>query len=405
MAKQKLTKRVVESIPPDGNRDVVVWDTVLPGFGVRVKSSGTRSYLVQYRNRHGRSKRSTIGQHGRITLDQARKQAKQLFADVGAGNDPVTERRAARDAPTMNQLLDRYITDHVEIHNKARTQAEFKRIVKLHIRPALGSLKAAGVTRQDVDRLHKSLRSTPRLANTVLSVLSKSFNLAELWGMRPDSSNPARLIKRYPERKRARYATDEELRRLGAALHWVEQEQSEHPSVIYAIRLLALTGCRLSEVIALQWDDVQFDSHQLNIRDAKAGGRLQSVGTVTMKTLAELPRHDGSPWVLPHADASRHLPDYTLKKAWRRIRALADLDDLRLHDLRHTVGTFAGQTGANAFLIRDKLGHATTAMTNQYVNHSHEPLRRLSNRVESRVDGAMTGNIQADVIRLSKAEN
>lgn len=293
----------------------------------------------------------------------------------------------------MVDLLDRYISDHLEVHNKPRTQEEFGRLVKNHIRPALGLLKAAGVTRQDVDKLHRSMKKTPRQANTVLSILSKMFNLAEVWGVRPDGSNPVRLIKRYPENKRERFCSDDELGRLWVALDKAGHEQTEKPVVIAAVTLLMLTGCRLSEVICLKRDDIDFEGHRLNIRDAKAGGRWQTVGSVTIAYLAELPRHEASPWVLPHyTDASKHLPDYILKKKWRRIREVAGLDDVRLHDLRHTVGTYAGQTGANSFLIRDKLGHKTTAMTGQYVNHSHDPQKQLSDRVESRIMAARLGN-------------
>ncbi len=400
MATQRLNKRTVEAIQPAAAGDVFLWDVVLPGFGVRVKPSGARSYVVQYRNAHGRSKRGTIGRHGTLTLDQARRQARQLLASVGSGADPVSERKTAREAPTMNDLLDRYISDHLEAHNKARTQEEFKRIVRKHIRPAMGAMKAAGVTRQDVAKLHRALGDTPRMANTVLSVLSKMFNLAEVWGMRPDGSNPVRLIKRYPENRRERFCTDSELGLLGVALAQAEQQQAEPQSVLDAIRLLALTGCRLSEIIRLRWADIDLEGHKLAIRDGKAGGRLQTVGAETVAFLAAMHRQDRSLWVLPHADPTKHLQDYTLKKAWRRIRTRAGLEDVRLHDLRHTVGTYAGQTGANAFLIRDKLGHRTTAMTGQYVNHSHDPVRQLSDRVEGRIVAAMRGGDGAAVVPL-----
>ena len=197
------------------------------------------------------------------------------------------------------------------------------------------------------------------------------------------------MIKRFPERRRERFCTDEELGRLGVVLIEVERERSEHPSAVNAIRLLALTGCRMGEIISLRWNDVDADAHQLVIRDAKAGGRRQTVGNETIGFLAGLDRYESSQWVLPHTDPSKHIPDYTLEKAWRRIRNKAALEDVRLHDLRHTVGTYAGQTGANAFLIRDKLGHASTAMTGQYVNHAHAPVRQLSDKVEGRVVAAL----------------
>ena len=400
MAVQKLTKRSVEALQAEVGRDVFAWDSTLPGFGVRVKPSGVRSYVLQYRNAHGRSKRATIGRHGKLTVDQAKRRARQLFALVGNGKDPVTENNTARVAPIVNDLMDRYISEHVTHHNKPRTQREFVRIVEKHIRPALGSHKVAGVTRADVAKLHGSMAETPRLANLALSVLSKAFALAEVWSLRPDASNPARLIKRFPERRRERFCTDEELGRLGAVLIEVERERSVHPSAINAIRLLALTGCRMGEIISLRWNDVDADTHQLVIRDAKAGGRRQTVGNETIGFLVGLDRYDGCPWVLPHTDLSKHIPDYTLEKAWRRIRNMAALEDVRLHDLRHTVGTYAGQTGANAFLIRDKLGHTSTAMTGQYVNHAHAPVRQLSDKVEGRVVAALqSGTVSGGEVR------
>lgn len=383
---------MVEALEPRPEADVVVWDTVLPGFGVRLKPSGVRSYIAQYRNEHGRSRRATLGKHGQLTLHQAREQARQMLASTKTGADPVADRKATRVAPTMNDLLDRYLTDHVERHNRPRTQAEFRRLVEKHIRPAIGNLKVAGVRRDDIYQLHFELRETPRLANSVLSVLSKAFNLAELWEMRQESSNPVRLIKRYPERSRERFFTDQELARLGAVLDGVEQEGSEHPSVTAAIRLLALTGCRLSEIISLRWDDIDREGARLRIREGKSGGRWHTVGSRTVSFLDSIPLQTSNPWVLPHTNPKMHLPDYTLKKAWRRLRLAADLGDLRLHDLRHTVGTYAGQTGANEYLVRDKLGHATTAMTSRYVNFDHEPVRQLSDLVEERVWNSLATN-------------
>ena len=225
--------------------------------------------------------------------------------------------------------------------------------------------------------------------------------------MRPSGTNPCQHIKRYNEKSRERFVADSEFCELGRILAKAEQEQTESPHVINAIRLLAFTGCRLSEVLSLKWRDVDLQSGVLNLSDTKTGKRTQVLGTPAISLLAGLPKTPGSVWVFPRrADTAEHIRVNHVERAWRlRIRKAAGLDDVRLHDLRHTVGTYAGQTGANAFLIRDKLGHASTAMTNRYVNRDDDPLRKLSNQVEGRIASAMAGEEGAEILPLKRGSS
>jgi hypothetical protein len=194
----KVTKRLVDSLPKPDNGAMVWYDEKLAGFGVRVMTSGRRFYFVRYRNKHHRSRWFTIGEHGKVTADAARTKAQRILQTVAVdGRDPSGEREAFRAAPTVNDLLNRYVAEHLEKRNRPTTVASFKSIVDRDIRPELGYLPVAAVTRHDVHRLHAARAKTPRQANLIVAVCSKVFSLAEMWEMRPEGSNPCRKIERY----------------------------------------------------------------------------------------------------------------------------------------------------------------------------------------------------------------
>jgi len=422
----KLTKRFVESVTPTAT-DQVIFDDKIPGFGLRVLRSGVRSYLVQYRNHQGRSRRLTLGKHGKLTADAARKHARRIFDAVRGGKDPVAERRAYIDAPIVNDLLDRYIAEHVEKRNRPRTREEIKRLIERHIRPALGRHKVAAVTRQDVAKLHRDLADTPRQANFVLAVCSKAFSLAEAWAMRPDGTNPSRKIERYRENARERFLSADELTRLGTTLRQAETEglpwnvnpnkatakhlpKPQNRRTLYsrvttaAIELLLFTGCRLSEVLNLQWEQVDFEGGIIALRETKAGrAQVVVMNAPARRVLTQLHKAKDSEWVLPSiANACRPLSKTAIENAWQRIRTAAKLADVRLHDLRHTVGSHAGQSGANAFLVRDLLRHKDLSMTGRYVNRADDPVRTLSEVVGERIAAGLAGRKGGKVVTLKR---
>jgi integrase len=276
----------------------------------------------------------------------------------------------------------------VAAHNKASTAQEVRRLVDTQIRPALGKLKISDLSRAKVKAWHSARSVTPTSANRALAALSKLMSLAvHEWELCTD--NPCKGVKRFPERKRERYFSDSELQRIGEVLAALEREGAVFPGCIAAIRLLALTGMRLGEVLGLRWQWIDLDGAILALPDAKAGARTVGLSAPVVQFLASLERK-GS-YVVHGADPGKPLSDSTLEHVWDRVRRAAGVPDGRLHDLRHSVGTFAAHAGGNAFLIRDLLGHKTLAMTGRYVERAVDPVRALADKVSGRIAAAMNG--------------
>jgi len=379
----KLTKRTIDSLEVR-SKDYFVWDDELGGFGVRVMPSGVRSYVVQYRI-GGRTRRSAFSRVGRMTPDEARKHARELLVAVDKGRDPVAEEEARRRSPTIAALCAQFLTEHVAHRCKPSTQQEYRRSVDLFINPRLGTFKVEDVKRADVARLHHDLRDIPYQANRTLGVLSKLFNLAEVWGLRPDGSNPCRHVKKYPERRRERYLSPEEIGRLGRVLSDAEQAGSEHGPVIDAIRLLILTGARLGEIQTLRWEHVQ-DGY-IALPDSKTGAKRIVLGKAAAEVLRRIKRLPDNPHVIAGTLPGRFWTD--LQRPWRRIRAKAGLPNVRLHDLRHTFASVAAGRGESLAKIGGLLGHSHVQTTARYAHLAPDPLRDTADRTAGEIFRAM----------------
>jgi integrase len=230
--------------------------------------------VVQYRNAQGRLRRLTVGDFGRLTVDDARREARALLGQVDKGKDPLEERIKDRAGATVAELAARYLAEHAEAKKKPRSVAEDRRLLNLRVLPALGRRQVADLTRADLAKLHYSLRATPVEANRTLALLSKMLNLAESWAMRPDASNPCRHIEKYRECRRERFLSTDELRRLGNVLAEAERGGEETPSACTALRLLLLTGARLSEILTLRWAEVDLERGSLRLADSKTDAKV-----------------------------------------------------------------------------------------------------------------------------------
>ncbi len=378
----KITKRVIDSIECDGT-DRFYWDRELPGFGMRVRASGRKYFVTQFRA-SGRLRRMTLGPVTAMTPEIARKRAMALLSEAKAGGDPAMQRDTDRKAATVKLLGQRFLNEYVPDHCKESTAYEYRRSVELFIDPRIGSRKVTEVQRKDIAELHHAMRKTPYQANRTLGVLSKMFNMAEVWGLRPDGSNPCLHVKRFKEEKRERFLSAEEFQRLGAVLDEILKDGSETRSAVVAIRLLMLTGCRLSEIQKLRWEHVDLDAGELNLPDTKTGGRAVPLAPSAVRLLESLPRDDDSPWVIVGRKAGSHLTD--LQHPWRRIRDRADLPNVRIHDLRHSFASRALALGEGLPMIGKLLGHTQVQTTARYAHLARDTVKASAARIGDSID-------------------
>jgi integrase len=288
----RITKRAVDGAKP-ADQEYFLWDGELLGFGLRVLPSGVKSYVAKYRLGPGRRapvRRVTIGKHGKVTPDGAREEARKILANVVRGGDPANDRARQRRELTVGELADRYVAEHVRVHNKPSTVVEFERLVAARIKPAFGSQRLGTLSRADVKAWHAALRSSPYAANRAPAVLRKMFSLAvKDWELL--SVNPALGVKMFREVKRERYASDNDLARIGRWLLDAEKAGTVRPGFALAVRLLALTGMRLGEVLTLEWSAVDIEGGVIRLADAKAGARIVVLGAPARALLAALEVH------------------------------------------------------------------------------------------------------------------
>lgn len=387
----KLNKRFIDALKPE-DRDIDYFDEALAGFGLRVRKSGRKVYFVRQRFK-GSQRRVTIGYHGAWTAETARTEAKRILGELATGQDPTEDVRKQKSAITVKALGERFLSEYADIHLKATTQREYRRSVEIFITPIIGKQVVHEIERRSIAELHHGLRHIPYQANRTLGVLSKMFSMAEVWGLRADNSNPCVRIKKYREEKRERFLSPTELRRLGRVL---DQAEAECPSAVVAYRLLLLTGCRLGEIQTLQWKFIDFEQKQIRLPESKTGEKVIYLTDETIAVLNSVPKLCGNAYVVVGATFGGYLTD--LQKPWRRIRKLAGIDDVRIHDLRHTYASQALALGQTLPLIGKLLGHTQVQTTARYAHLAADPVRRAAAEVANHVKSALNGNAIGDAL-------
>ncbi|MDD9994068.1 MAG: site-specific integrase [Rhodospirillales bacterium] len=383
MARQKriaLSNRVVDGLSADG-KDVIYWDRDQGGFGVRVYPNGTKAYMVQARNRKG-TRRVTLGRHGMISADEARRQGAALLTRIREGED-VGRSGDKSGGTTVAELAERYLREHVEVRCKPLTVNGYRRIIEGHILPMLGKMPITAIERQHVAELHYRLRKTPVAANDAVGTLSRMLNRAEAWGLVPGGNNPCRFVTLYRTRRPERFLTEVEFNRLGEALDEVEAEERIPVHASKAIRLLMLTGCRCGEILGLRWEDLALDRKEAQLRDSKTGPRVVPLSSAAVRVFESIPREADNPWVIVGREPGTRLTH--LAYYWYPVRKRAGLDDVRLHDLRHSFASRALALGEDLTMIGKLLGHRKIQTTARYAHLARDSVHEASALVASSI--------------------
>ena len=386
----RLTKRIVDATSA-GSKQVLVWDDEVKGFGLRV-TPGAKSYILNYRDGTGRSRRHTIGRHGSpLTCEEARIEARKLLRGLASGDDPLQKKADAKTVTTVSDLIDLYLFEGpAERPNKKPTSwlADASGL-RRHVIPSIGTRSVKTLTSPDLSKLQADIaagktsadvktgtrgraiiRGGRATASRTLAVVGAMLEFGVRRKLLP--SNPAKGVKLLKIASRERFLSEAEIVLLADAMAVMEGEGALNLTMAAAIRLLMLTGCRRDEIRTLKWSWVDLDGAFLRLPDSKTGAKVVRLGSSAVEVLRGLPR--ASEFVLPSSRSEGHIVG--LQKAWDGVRHRAtllgrermtsrgkaadeapDLTNVRLHDLRHTYASIAVAGGASLYLVGKALGH------------------------------------------------
>ncbi len=432
----KLRKRDIDQMTYEGDgksRDVR-WSDDLRGFGVRVYPTNRKAFVLSYRT-NGRKRLITIGSYGPLTLKEAEKRARRLIANVEY-EDPLEERQRTARGETVKELCFAYLERYAMAQKKSWKDDEGR--INRHMIPAWGNLKAVNIKHADVAALHSRIGKKHRYeANRLVALISKMFELARRWGFVPSHhENPAHNIEHFKEEKRDRWVTPEELPKLAEAI-----DEEENIYARSALWLYLLTGARRSELLTARWENVDWNRKELKFVDTKNGkNHYLPLSDAALTALKAIPRIEENAYILPGLKAGAHLINIdkpcrrvrsratvklwasqggktaelieTLSKALERepstreVRKAADFDlppsmeDVRLHDLRRTVGSWLAQAGNSLHLIGRVLNHSNQSTTAIYARFGQDQVREALDQHGQRIMGTAKKKQSAEVIKL-----
>ena len=385
----KLTNELIASIVADG-AEKTVFDSATPGFGFRLTAKKKGIWIARARAGEHRVKIS-LGTYPDKSLSTARTEAHAALRDIRDGKDPRAE-KAARHAAlkagktTVAELADRWLAEYVRLKLKPRTISDYERIVEDRIKPRLGALPVAAVSKSDVISFHASMANTPRRANYVIATLRALMTFAEDCGLRPPLSNPGKKIKMYRQGKRERFLSEEEIGKAADAIAKAEAEGKVGPHAAAGLRLALFTGARSGEITAAEWKHIDWNRKILRLPDSKGNEpRTIHLSDAAIEVLKSLDR------VGKYVIAGRYKdePHQNLSRAWIISRGFGGLDDVRLHDLRHSFASLAIGRGVSLYIVGKLLGHKVPATTQRYAHLARDVAATINDDLGAAMQAAI----------------
>ena len=375
----KLTNKLIAELPIK-DKTYIRWDDEIKGLGIRVNDKGRKSFILKYRvgqSRKSITRKPNIGVFGIMVTDQARRKAKQWLAAAIEGNDPC---ESNKDLTTIKDFCDVYLKHHAEVKKKQSSAIEDKRLMRLQILPHFGKIRVQELTRAMIIKHHQSLSHTPYMANRFLALFSTMMNLAEKWEYRPLNTNPCIHVDRYKEKPRETFLSMQELGRIGSAMRQLKDVESKY--ILAAIKMLMLTGCRTGEILNLRWEQIDFQTQKMNLLDTKTGARSIHLSPASIDILHSLPSSEG--YVFKSSIQDKKLT--TLRHVWKKICRLAGINDVRVHDLRHTYASYAVSKGYSLPVVSKMLGHADIKTTQRYAHLMDDPVNQAIDKTSDMLD-------------------
>lgn len=409
----RITASTIRTAQPK-DREYTIWDSELSGFGLRVYPSGEKRFILKYRVGRGRlakQRRTSLGSPGNpFTAHEARQHASTFLSEARLGHDPAEAMRVSvSEAMTVNGFLDLWEIEAAPFDRRsgkprkdASVDADIRR-VNIHVRPTIGKLRLSELSADHLKKLRRDIAAgkTARTVRTklrgvsratggdgtavaTLRILKSAFGYAVEKGLL--DANPVTQLKLPPTNMKERYLSREELRRLGTALGEYEAGGGNR-NAANIVRLLALTGARRGEIERLQWRNIDFDHGTALLSDTKTGRVAWPLSRAALDLLEALRATSDSAWVFPASSGDKHYQG--LNRAWPEIRRAAKLEDVRLHDLRHSFASMGAASGMGLQIVGKLLGHRQASTTARYSHLGDDPLRHAADRIGGEISGLM----------------
>ena len=376
----KLTNKNVDQLLAD-TKSYIEWDSEVKGFGVRVNLNLKKTFILKFRVGQGRSaqvRKPVIGTFGVMKVEEARKVARKWLLEASEGKDP---KEVDKTNVMLKDFFEVYLEHYANLKKKPSSIEEDKRLMRLHISPSFGKVCIKDITRAMITKHHQSMHATPHGANRMLALLSKMMNLAEKWEYRSLNSNPCKHIDRYKENQRDVYLTMEQIEKVGLVFKELEKHHSVY--MIAALKMLLFTGRRTGEILTLRWEYLDFENSKMHLPDTKTGAKTFHLSSTIKQLLLSLPNTKEG-FVFKSIVPGKHIT--VVRHVWKKICTITGIENVRVHDFRHTYASFALNKGYSLPIISKMLGHKDLKTTQRYAHLYDNPVNQAVDKIDQQLE-------------------